>query len=366
MEMNFFLPTRIISGVGCVSESFAQYGILGKKAIIVTGKTGAKLSGALDDVTAVLDKKAVPYIVFDEIMENPSVAVCHKGGKIAREFGADFIIGIGGGSAIDAAKAVSAYAVNDIEPMQIYLPLNNKPLPIVAIGTTCGTGSEVTPVSVLTTEDGEHKKSFGNEHTIPKTAFCDPKYIATLPDATTVSTALDALCHGIESYFSPKSTKMTHILATNAVATVWNALMEFSMGDRNIETYGNLLYGSVMAGGAIAMTGTGFCHPMGYNYTLFKGIPHGRACAFFLAEYLRRNCEEMPEYAETIFSLLEVDSIAEFEFGLRVLTGKAPKLTEKEIEKYVELIADARNFKNAQAIIDKSEMYEIYRKCSSK
>ena len=131
----------------------------GKKCIIVTGGKSALLSGALDDMKYALKECDIKYEIYDKIGPNPRIDHCHEAGEIARKFGADFIVGIGGGSPLDAAKAVAVYAANpEMKRDEIYTTTNrNKALPIVAIGTTAGTGSEVGRVSVLTNPDTGRK-----------------------------------------------------------------------------------------------------------------------------------------------------------------------------------------------------------------
>jgi alcohol dehydrogenase len=187
---NVNLPTRIISGKGCLADN-KDLLRFGKKAVIVCGRSGAKRSGALDDVCALLDSLKTEYTVFDKIAENPPLLTCFEGGKLAKD--CDFVIGIGGGSAIDAAKAVAAFATNELsDPMDIFTADLKPSLPIVAIPTTAGTGTEANPYSVLSLPDGETKRTFNSSASWPKVAFLDPSYTLSLPYEYTISTALDA------------------------------------------------------------------------------------------------------------------------------------------------------------------------------
>ena len=148
---NVNLPTRIISGKDCLAEN-ASLLSLGKRAIIVCGRSGAKKSGALDDVCGVLSSLGIEYTVFDKIAENPPLLTCFEGGMLAKD--CDFVVGIGGGSALDASKAIAAFATNDLtDPMDIFSPDLKQSLPIVAIPTTAGTGSEANTYSVISLTD---------------------------------------------------------------------------------------------------------------------------------------------------------------------------------------------------------------------
>ncbi|MGN1116339.1 MAG: iron-containing alcohol dehydrogenase, partial [Candidatus Ornithomonoglobus sp.] len=176
---SFHMPTKITVGTNAVKENTADL-ILGTRAMIVTGKSSGKKSGALDDVTDALTQNNIPYLIYDKIENNPTIESTAEGGAAARGFGADFLIGIGGGSPLDAAKAIAVYAVNepkDGSDFELYDIFNgsykNKPLPMAGIPTTAGTGSEATPYSILTLHRDKNKKSFSSPDVFYKTAFID-------------------------------------------------------------------------------------------------------------------------------------------------------------------------------------------------
>ena len=209
MIYDSFMPARIFSGAGCLRAHADALLLLGKKCLIVTGGSSAKKSGALFDASAVLDELKIEYGVFDKIGENPLTRSCHDAGAAARGLGAEFIIGIGGGSPLDAAKAVAIYASNEeLSPSDIYLrKYKNAPLPVVLIGTTSGTGSEVTGVSVLTNSDTGYKKSISGPDCYSVISFCDYKYTCSMPMSVTVSTALDAFCHAWSHFSRHQATR---------------------------------------------------------------------------------------------------------------------------------------------------------------
>ena len=218
MNFSFNLPVRIVSGYNCIEKN-ASLLCAGSSALIVTGKSGAKASGALDDVLSVLSANGVAYSVFDKIAENPPIETCFEGGRLAADAGADFIIGIGGGSAIDAAKAIAAFASNQqIEMMELFDSKKRTApaLPIIAIPTTSGTGSEANSFSVLSLPGGEKKRTFSANDSWAKIAFLDPRYTFSLSKSQTLSTALDAFAHALESYLSPKSTEISEMMALYA------------------------------------------------------------------------------------------------------------------------------------------------------
>ena len=363
MSFNVFVPTRIISGVGCIKGNASKL-LLGKRAYIVTGKSGAKKSGALDDITAVLAENGVEYRHFDGCRENPRLLDCHAAGHDAAEFGADFVIGIGGGSAIDSAKAIAAFAANPVvEAMDVFDPakLENGLLPIVAVPTTSGTGSEANGISVMSLPDDVSKKSFSGERHWPRVAFLDPRYTYSLGYRNTVSCALDAFAHAMESYLCAKSTDFSRMLAVYAAKNIWSILKSEpqSFGERDRELLQN---SSTAAGIAISVTGTGFPHPLGYSITMIDGVPHGAACAVFYGAYIRYNqkSEEGRKLIEKFCSEIgaSADELCEI---LPKLSGVELSFTESEIKERVALIAGAKNYQNSPYVINDDEKIAIYK-----
>ena len=364
MNFSFNLPVRIVAGANCVKNSSSLL-CIGKHALIVTGKNGAKKSGALDDVIEALTANNIGYTVFDEISENPPIETCFKGGQLGAEIGADFVIGIGGGSALDAAKAIAAFAANPkIEPLDIYDTAKRvvPSLPIIAIPTTSGTGSEANPYSVLSLPGGEKKKTFTAPDSWPRVAFLDGRYTYSLSREQTLSTALDAFAHALESYLSPKSTEISTMMAYYASSHIWDVIKD-NPAEYTEFMHDRLMCASCAAGIAISITGTGFPHPLGYAITMLDGIPHGAACAVFEGDYIEYNMRsplgkvKLLEFAEAHETTIEYMAKR-----LPELSEVNLSFSEDEIAKRVELIADAKNYSNSPYVISKDEMYEIYRK----
>ncbi len=366
-EMNFYMPTEIVWGRGCINKNPSKLA-LGKKAIIVCGRNSAKACGALDDVTAALASLGIDYEIFNKITENPPIEVCYEGGRLAVSINADFVIGIGGGSPLDASKAIAAYAADEsLEMEDIFTDKVKKVLPIAAIPTTAGTGSEVDAASVLTLTSGKVKKSFKTHDTYPKVAFLDADYTESLNLEYTISTALDAFCHCVESYLSPKSTIISRMFAMRGAQMIYSALGDIAEMNKNIDLKlisdlrEPLLAGASMGGIAIGTTGTGFNHPLGYNLTLYKGIPHGRACAVFMREYFDYNSrsDEGRALIEHFCGglLASPDEVAE---NIVNWSDVNLSLTDSEIDEYITNVKGAKNYSNSPYVIDESEMREIY------
>ncbi len=335
MNMNFYVPVNIIMGKGCVSANAAVFSKMGKKCMIVTGKNAAKRSGALDDLTATLQNIGVEYIIFDGIEQNPSYRSCLAAAMEAKKEKVEFIIGIGGGSPLDAAKAIALLtACADTSEKAMYsMNWDAAPLPVIAIGTTAGTGSEVTPVAVITSSDGL-KKSFRAPSLYPVAAFGDATYTMSLSPEFTRSTALDALAHCIESYFNRTANDISKTFAIRGIAILVEMLdktadcesVPLSFEDRE-----RLYCASVYGGLAISVTGTAFPHALGYFLSEQYNICHGNACAVYLEEFINYNVDVAPEESDRLFVAIGADREALIGLIQRNLPRLDIKLAEEKI-----------------------------------
>ena len=336
MSESIYMPIKCIWGKSSVAENSAVLKSLGTKCLVLTGKSGAIKSGALEDAKAALEKENISYEIFDEIGENPLISVCHKAGSAAREADADFLLGIGGGSVLDAAKAIAIYASNpDLAPIDIYKrEYNRAPLPVALIGTTAGTGSEVTAVAVLTNDETGLKKSISGPDCYAAVSFCDPKYTYSLPYKSTVSTALDAFAHAIEGWFTPKGKGIINLWAEKCIPELYSCLKTLSQTDTVAENLRDpLYYSSIYAGLIINTCGTAFPHPLGYVLTENYGIPHGTACAAFFAPFIDRCKDFSPDKYEKFIEMTEdIDAVKSVIASLTDLEGI--EISEEEAKKY--------------------------------
>ena len=320
MNLNSFMPVKLVTGAGCVRSSAKELAKLGKVCLIVTGKHSARSCGALQDVTDALDGNGQSWVLFDEIGQNPKLTDCMAAAEKAIASGAEFVIGIGGGSPLDAAKCIAVLAANPgMTQAQLYaFDWAKAPLKIVTVGTTAGTGSEVTKVSVITTPDGR-KKSFHHESIFPVLSLGDPNYTMSLPAMVTRSTMVDVLAHCAESFFSRSANHISRGYAVEGIRLllpVFRAMAEKGCENLDYDTREKLYCASIYGGLAINVTGTCFPHTMGYLLTEAFGIPHGTACAVFQKDFYAYNKKVVPalaaEYLERIgcgeeeyFALLE-------------------------------------------------------------
>ena len=337
--MTYYMPTRVFEEPECVRTHAAELCALGTKAMLLTGKHSAKACGAQDDVIAALEAQGLPWVVFDEVEENPSIETVMKARDAAVEAGADLFIGIGGGSPMDAAKAISLMAYNKDKGAD-WLYAGDKAVqwyPVVCVPTTCGTGSEVTGVSVLTIHEKKTKGSIPYR-IFPELALLDAKYLADLPRPVLCSTAMDAFCHLCESYINSCATDYSRMCAL-AGLSVWSRSKDYLLGNeaQTPERLGDLLRASTLAGMAIAQTGTSLPHGLSYGLTYALGVPHGKACGVFQAGYLR---EANPADAETVVRTAGFGSIDELDAFFRAACG-VPEVTEEVSETIVRQLLDS-------------------------
>lgn len=336
--MKFYLPTMVFQERDAVRNHSEQMAHYGKKALIVTGKSSSKKNGALQDVTDGLKKYNTSYVIFDKIEENPSVESIMEAAGFGRTEGTDFVIGVGGGSSLDAAKAIALMIQNrDSTEEVLYQRKDLRHLPVVAVPTTCGTGSEVTPYAVLTRDDLQTKQSIS--HTIfPVLALVDGKYLWQAPLSVLVNTAVDALGHMLESYFHSNATDYSRMLCQYAME-VWGVAADVLSGtEASGEDYDRLMFASSLAGMAISQTGTSLPHGLSYYLTYHKGIPHGKAVGVFLAGYLDALPEEFEPQVIMALRTLGFGSLGQFAGLMKELLGTV-ELTEEEVEEMADGIA---------------------------
>lgn len=359
--MTFYMPTRVYEETNCVAAHAAELAALGTKAMLVTGRHSAKANGSEADVAAALTAQRVPYCIFDEIEENPSIETVMKARNVALKEGADFFIGIGGGSPMDAAKAIALMAKNSDKTQAILF--ENDPdadwYPVAAVPTTCGTGSEVTGVSVLTIHEKKTKSSIAYR-IFPELALVDAKYLEQAPVKVLHNTAMDALCHLCESYVNASATDYSRMCAVKGLE-VWSrskAFLSDSSAEATAETYANLLRASTFAGMAIAQTGTSLPHGLSYGLTYYLGVPHGQACGQFQAGYL---AEADPEDTALVLKTAGFDSLEELN-GFFAASCGAVDVPEDTLEAIVaQLAANPAKLKAAPFDVDLEVLRRIAR-----
>jgi alcohol dehydrogenase len=285
---NYHMPTRVLFGCGALDELTSVAKEMNvKKALVVSGKGSMRKTGTLERVISLLGE--TECIVFEDVESDPSNETVDEGVQLGQDCKA--VIGLGGGSALDAAKAISAILGNGGSAGEyIKGKKADRPgPPIIAIPTTSGTGSEVTEVSVLADRKQMIKKSFRSKHMYPAVAIDDPILTKTMPDNITASSGLDALTHAIEALTSKKSQPITDVLCLEAGKLILENIRTVYEDGQDMIARENMMLGSLIAGFGITHAAAGLAHGLSYSLWKVAETPHGLACGMLLPHVMRFN-----------------------------------------------------------------------------
>jgi len=298
----YCVPTSIHFGAGYFEHCGELLRYLGARPLLVTGKHSARRTGMLEHAL----EQVPAAVVFDEVEENPGTAVCERGAELCRAHQCDCVVALGGGSPMDAAKAIAVLATNPGRCADYFGAEKYKaaPLPIAAIPTTSGTGSEVTPYAVLTQESDNTKRTISGAALFPRLAICDPILTHTAPRAVTAATGLDALSQCMEGILSRSGTPLGDVLALEGIRLVRAYLPRALDTPDDAEAREQLMFAAMLSGCVIAQSGTTLVHGMGYAYTCHFNIAHGLANALLLAPLFRHNARYAPEAVARIAEAL--------------------------------------------------------------
>ncbi len=310
--MSIYNPTQIMQGDYCVLLNPGVIVGMGNKPLIITGKKSAVINGSFREVELCLEKFEKEYVLFNEVEENPSVETVVKATKIGIENGTDYIIAVGGGSAMDAAKAVALLVANPDKGTEIFnekMPYDH--IPIVAIPTTAGTGSEVTPFSILTYHEERTKRSIA-QYVYPAVALLDSKFLATQSYEGIVNGAIDTLCHLVESYLNTNSNELNRLYSREGMRLFSEYKKSLAEDELNKDDYDKLLYAATLGGQAITATKTSLPHGLSYMVTYETGEAHGRACGRFLGEFVKMYEKNDAKSVKEVMELLGFGDTDEF------------------------------------------------------
>ncbi|GAB6136995.1 iron-containing alcohol dehydrogenase [Halanaerobaculum tunisiense] len=289
----------------------------GEKAFIVTGGSTIKKMGYLDQVISKLEAGGLEVASFEEVEPDPSIETVRKGTSAMEEFAPDYIVAIGGGSPIDAAKAMWIFYehpdldfANTLDLVDIP-PLRNK-AKFVAIPTTSGTASEVTKAMVIKDKEKKIKKGIRSEDAIPDLAILEPKFTASMPAWLTAATGMDAFTHALEAYVSLKANDFSDVLASGALEGIFEFLPLAFANPDNLEYREKMLNYQNIAGMAFSNVSLGIVHSMAHQLGGIFGVPHGLANALILPYVVQYNnrVEEAKEKYDLLAKKLDVDDLA--------------------------------------------------------
>lgn len=286
---SFALRVETVFGEGCIAELGQRAKAGGYKHAFVVTDPGIRAAGILDSILASLDEAEVAHTVYENVTPNPTIPEVDGGVVAMRDAGGDFVVAVGGGSAIDAAKGVAVTLAMGGQTSKEYLfgvgstPFPSKVMPLFAIPTTCGTGSEISPAAVITDPDSHYKHLMLN--CTPNVAILDPNLVAKMPAPITAATGMDALTHAIEAYVNPGNTPFTRMFATRAIQQISKHLRQAVNGPDRPAALKHMLYAADIAGQSMAQ-GLGQVHGLSHVVSGRLGTPHGVANAILLSQVL--------------------------------------------------------------------------------
>jgi len=280
----FRIPRKVIIGSGAseqIGEESRKLGV--KKSLIVTDKVMIKL-GALDGIKKALTESKVQFAVYDGVATEPTVDFVQEGLKAYKENGCDFLLAIGGGSPIDTAKAIAVMVTNpgSIEDYKGIGKIPKVGVPLVAIPTTAGTGSEATVFTIITDTKTDVKMLIGSPFVMPEVAIVDPLLILSCPRGLTAAVGIDALTHAIEAYVSVKAQPMSDIFCLSAIEQISGNLRQAWANGSNIEAREKTMMGALQAGIAFSNSSVALVHGMSRPIGAYFHVPHGASNAALL------------------------------------------------------------------------------------
>lgn len=387
MSFQMYVPTRILFGCGMLNNLHKQQ-MPGKKALIVisNGKS-TKENGSLDRTEEQLEKAGVEYAVFDGIMANPLKSTIDEGSKAAKDNGCDFIVALGGGSVMDASKAIATMATNDGDLWDYVFGGTGKgqllkaaPLPIIAITTTAGTGSEVDQFGVITNDVTNEKIGYGGDDRLfPVIAIVDPELMKSVPPKFTAYQGFDALFHSTECYIANKASLISDMYAITSIENIGKYLARAVKDGSDMEAREHMAFANTLSGVVMTLSSCTSEHSMEHAMSAYhQDLPHGAGLIMISKEYYKffiekHVCDErfvdmakalgMPdaEKAEDFITALEniqkacgVDELKMSDYGI----------SEDEVETLAENARTTMGglFESDPAPMTNEECAEIFRK----
>lgn len=354
----FRAPAVISTGPGAAKEVGAYARQHGERALIVTDVNLEKI-GLLAEVKASLEAAGVGYAIYDKVVMEPVVEYVEDGLRALRDAGADVVVAVGGGSPIDTGKAVAAMARNPgrISEYMGAGKLGKPSVPLIAIPTTAGTGSEVTPFTIITDPATDVKMLIASPHLIPSAALVDPLMTMKMPRGITAATGLDALTHAIEAYVSVKAQPLTDTFALSAIRLISANLRRAYTQPDDLEARSSVLMGALQAGLAFANSSVALVHGMARPIGAYFHVAHGISNAVLLPTVIEWSVPGNPRrYADIAEAMGEqtkgltaeeaaaktVDAVRRLNADLQIPTLRGLKIDEAKFDAVVaKMAADA-------------------------
>lgn len=353
-NFEFSMRTQIIFERGCVEKAGEAAVSLGAKKVMLAADKGIRATGLTDRIKKSLEEQQIAITDFDNIVPNPRIMACEEGAAIGMTEGIDAIIAVGGGSSIDTAKAIAGmigHGTTDFEEIKYPKPYTKDALPLIAIPTTAGTGSEVTPTAIITDTATHNKVLTLDNRCAPDIALCDPSTLMGLPRAMAAATGLDALTHAIEGYVASCTSPITEAFGLYAIRVLAENLRPYIF-QRTEDVCDSIMLGSTMAGLCFGYADTGSVHSLSEVIGGKYDTPHGVANAVFLADVTEFSIPAAVEkYARVAEAMgVKSETLSRYETAIagvreiRALTkdldipafSQLPKVDPKDFEMFAE------------------------------
>lgn len=288
---NYFSPTEIVFGCGRINEIAGLAARYGSKALLVTESMEGPLAAAFSRIKGLLEAGNIEVEQFDGVIPNPTTDVVTKGADLAKAFGAQVVIGVGGGSSMDTAKAIAVEATHPGSAWDYNCHTGGpteKTLPIIAVGTTAGTGSQATQCAVITKTADKDKSAIWHRNIFPRIAVVDPELTATMPKSVTAQTGFDAFCHNFEAYLSVNTDPLVEVMSLDAIRRVVEYLPRALADGSDMEARAQMSWADTLGGFTNSNAGVTLPHGLGMQVGGHcPKVTHGQALAAIYPEFTR-------------------------------------------------------------------------------
>ncbi len=379
-EFNYYQPTEIRFGQGRVDEIGEVVTRFGNRCLIVTGAPSPEIDPLRKKVKECLIGCGLEVAHFDKVIPNPTTDVVSEGAELAKAHNADIVLGLGGGSSMDTAKAIAVEATHEGTAWDYLFFRDTQPtektLPVITVTTTSGTGSHVTQVAVITNPAEKNKSAIYNSIVYPKVSIVDPELMLTVPKHITAATGFDVFAHAFESYINPNGSVYTDLMALEAIRLVAEYLPSAVENISDIEARKQMAWADTLAGLCIANSGVTLPHGIGMAIGgIYPHVKHGEALAVVYPAILRFSYQHEPKKFATVGRLFDdhlnqmddrkaaeraCEIIEEFIKNIGMLTCLEDlKIPEDELKTLAEASLVLPDYKNHPRIASLDEVFEL-------
>jgi alcohol dehydrogenase class IV len=382
-NFDYYAPTEIVFGCGRISEVGTKAARFGKKALLVTMLESSSVSAIYKRVKKLLMVAGIDVAHFQGVIQNPTTDIISAGANLAKDFGAEVIIGLGGGSSMDTAKAIAVEATHAGTAWDyLYYTAgpSEKTLPIIAIGTTAGTGSQTTPCAVITNTKRKDKSAIWHRNIFPKVAIVDPELTLTLPSSITAQTGFDAFCHNFEAYLSVNTNPLVEALALDAIRDIIMYLPKAYSHGADVEARSKMAWADTLGGLTNASAGVTLPHGLGMQVGGHcPHVAHGQALAAIYPEFTRYTCPAAIEKFAKVGRIFnrdlegKSDSVAAEECCNEIdnflkkidlwIGFKDLKVSKEDLREIADCGQVLGDYKNNPKVATIDEMYELLMAC---